>query len=60
MWLATKIVKMELYRQEVLQWKFSSPIHYLGAFAKVQNAIISFVVSVRPHVTTQLPLDGCS
>jgi hypothetical protein len=36
----------------------------LGAFAKLRNATISFVMSVgpsfRPHVTTQLPMYGFS
>jgi hypothetical protein len=31
---------------------------YLGEFAKLTKAIISFVTSVRPHETTRLPLDG--
>ena len=35
---------------------------FLGAFAKLRKAIISFVISVRssvcPHGTTRLPLDG--
>jgi len=29
-----------------------------GAFAKLRKATISFVMSVRPHGTTRLPLDG--
>jgi len=37
---------------------------FLGAFAKLRKATISFVMtvrlSVRPHGTTQLPLDGFS
>jgi len=37
-------------------------ILFLGAFAKLQKATISFVMSVcpsvRPNGTTQLPLDG--
>jgi len=33
---------------------------FLGAFAKLRNATISFVISVRPHVTTRLTLDGFS
>jgi hypothetical protein len=32
----------------------------LGAFAKLRKATISVVMSVRPHATTQLPLDGFS
>ena len=35
-------------------------VGFLGGFAKLREAIISFVMSVRPHVTTQLPLDGFS
>jgi hypothetical protein len=29
-----------------------------GAFAKLRNANKSFVMSVRPHATTWLPLEG--
>ena len=31
---------------------------FLGAFAKLRKAPISFVMSVCPHATTRLPLDG--
>jgi hypothetical protein len=34
--------------------------HFLVAFAKWRKATISFVMSVSPHVTTRLPLDGFS
>jgi len=34
-----------------------APFPFLGAFAKVRRAIISLVISVRPHGTTRLPLD---
>jgi hypothetical protein len=30
----------------------------LGGFVKLRIATISFVVSLRPHGTTRLPLDG--
>ena len=30
------------------------------AFAKLRKATVSFVLSVRPHVTSRLPLDGFS
>jgi hypothetical protein len=33
---------------------------FLGAFAKLRKATISFVKSVRPDGTTRLPLDGFS
>jgi len=33
---------------------------FLGAFAKLWKATISFVMSVSPHGTTRLPLDGFS
>jgi len=33
---------------------------FLGAFAKLRKATISFVMSVRPRVTTLFPLDGLS
>ena len=39
-------------------------VAFLGAFAKLQNATISFVMSVRPsvcpHRVIRLPLDGFS
>ena len=31
---------------------------FLGAFEKSRKVTISFVMSVRPQVTTQLPLEG--
>ena len=31
---------------------------FLSAFAKLRQATISFVMSVRPHETAQLSLDG--
>ena len=34
--------------------------YFLGAFAKLRNATVSFVMSVCPHGTTRLPLDGFS
>ena len=37
-----------------------APFPVLGAFAKLRKATISFVMSVRPHGTTRLPLDGFS
>jgi len=33
---------------------------FLGAFAKLRKASISFIMSVRPHGSTRLPLDGFS
>jgi hypothetical protein len=33
---------------------------FLGASAKLQKVAFSFVMTVRSHVTTQLPLDGFS
>jgi hypothetical protein len=30
----------------------------LGMFAKLQKATLSFIISIRSHGTTQLPLDG--
>ena len=35
-------------------------ISFLGAFAKLRKQTISFVMSVCPHGTTGLPLDGFS
>ena len=39
-------------------WYFVVYVHgfFLGAFAKLQKATITFVMSVRPHGTTRLPL----
>ena len=34
--------------------------YFLGSFAKLRKATISFVMSVRPHGTTLLQLDGFS
>jgi hypothetical protein len=31
---------------------------FIGAFAKLRKTIISFVMSVCPHGTTELPQDG--
>ena len=31
---------------------------FLGAFAKLREATVSFVTSVRPYGTTRRPLDG--
>jgi hypothetical protein len=33
---------------------------FLSAIAKSRKAAVSFVMSVRPHGTTRLPLDGFS
>jgi hypothetical protein len=33
---------------------------FLGAFAKWRKATVTFVMSVRPHLTTLLPLRGLS
>ena len=35
-------------------------IQFLDTFAKLRKAIVSFVMSVRPHEKTWLPLDGFS
>ena len=35
-------------------------VEFLGAFAELRKESISFVLSVRPHGTTRLPLDGFS
>ena len=40
--------------------RHSANPHYLNAFATLRKATISFVVSVRPHSTRRLPLDGFS
>jgi hypothetical protein len=40
---------------------FLSPADdFLGAFAKLRKAAFSFVMSVRPHGTTRLTMDGFS
>ena len=33
-------------------------LQFLGAIAKLRKATISFFMSVCPHGTTRLPLDG--
>jgi len=48
-----------------LRWKLHectacNEQHFGGAFAKLWKTTISFVMSVRPHGTTQLILDGFS
>jgi len=35
----------------------NASVLFLGAFTKLQNATISFITSVCPQGTTQLPLD---
>jgi len=45
---------------EVVSEHYVGKMQFLGAFAKLRNAIISFVMSVCPHGTTRLPLDGFS
>jgi len=40
-------------------WLFHSS-SLLGAFKKLRETTVSFVISVRPHETNQLPLDGFS
>ena len=39
-------------------WRIS--LGFLGAFAKLRKATLSLVISVRPHWTTRLPLNGFS
>ena len=46
-----------------VQWSnrcYSKPYSFLGAFARLRKAGISFVTFVCPHGTTRLPLDGFS
>ena len=43
-------------RYNVLDVHYS--VTFLGAFAKLRKATIGFVMSVCPHGTTRLPLDG--
>ena len=40
-------------------WDFDQT-YFLSAFTKLRRATISFIMSVRPHGTTRLPLDGYS
>jgi len=40
-------------------WDFDQ-IYFLGAFAKLRKVTVGFVMSVRPHGTIRLPLDGFS
>jgi hypothetical protein len=49
-----------LVAQHLNHCAIAGPPPFLGAFAKLLKAAISFVVSVRPHGTTRLPPDGFS
>ena len=46
--------------QKCVQLYLQSPPTSLGAFAKLQKATISYVMSVCPHGTIRLPLNGFS
>ena len=41
-------------------WVFLLVCVILGALAKLRKATVGFVMSVRPHGTPRLPLDGFS
>ena len=50
----------QFYQEMQPAW-YTSPwitTTFLGAFAELRKATISFVMSVRPRGTTRLPLDG--
>ena len=50
----------ELVKTTVFLWQTVSVLDYqfLGAFAKLRKITISYFMSVRPHGTTRLPLEG--
>jgi len=54
---------MSVLKTEAAVAYLSAPSSFLGVFAKLQKATISFVMSpsvrpsVRPHGTARLPLD---
>jgi hypothetical protein len=54
------IIKKLIYQTWRLQYeKFYRKLFlFLGAFAELRKATISFFTSVSPHGTTRLPLDG--
>ena len=49
-----------VFHYSLTHFKSESLILFLGAFAELRNATISFVMSVRPHGRAFLPLDGFS
>jgi hypothetical protein len=62
---ATPTISLHLFKEKnVLERLRYKNVQFLGAFAKLQKATISFVVSVRLCVrlngTTWLPLEGFS
>jgi len=50
---------IRIKQQKIRYKRYGVIVLFLGAFAKLREAPISFM-SVRPHGTTRLPLDGFS
>jgi hypothetical protein len=52
-----------LYLYDISIWTWLPTIiitQFIGAFAQLQNATLASSLSVRPHGTTWLPLNGFS
>ena len=47
-------------RSQLRQFLTNKVYTFLGPFATLRNATVSFVMSVRPHGKARLPLDGFS
>ena len=47
----------DVNRMMTSSFSFESTFFFLGAFAKLRKATLSFVMSVRLHGTTRLPLE---
>jgi len=61
----TELFFMEEKTLDNVHWKgrrkkYIVLVQFLGAFAKLRTATISFIMSVRPHRTIRFPMDGFS
>jgi hypothetical protein len=64
--LLSAVTKKKITATSCVMTQKSAVILFLGAFAKLRNAIVIFVISVcpsirppaRPHGTARFPLDG--
>lgn len=54
----TKWLHKPLGMHNIKSFNIAHLFFFLGAFGKLRTATISFVISVRPHWKTRLPLDG--
>ena len=64
LWEVCQYVSVYVYVISFLSWKILAiysiclGCFFVGAFAKLWKAAISFIMSVHPHGMTWLPLDG--